>query len=187
MKICVECGEKPKKNSYKYCSNKCQQIYQYKKYIEAWKRGFITIRTKNISKHIKRYFIERQGERCNICSWSQKNPITNRVPLEIDHVDGNAENNSEENLRLICPNCHALTPSFRNLNKGKGRSWRMILLKRAGVAEQQLHQAVDLTSERTPGVQVPPPAHRRHSLVAKRSLGKGMSVGSIPTVGSNLI
>ncbi len=59
----------------------------------------------------------------------KKNPVTGKVPLEIDHIDGDSENNKEENLRLICPNCHSLTPSFRNLNKGKGRAWRIKYLK----------------------------------------------------------
>ena len=51
--------------------------------------------------------------------------MTGHVPLEIDHIDGDAENNIETNLRVLCPNCHSLTPHFRNLNKGKGRKWRM--------------------------------------------------------------
>ena len=81
-------------------------------------------KTKNISNHIKRYLKEKFGDKCFLCRWSKKNPITGNVPLEIDHIDGNAENNKEENLRLLCPNCHSLTFTFRNLNKGNGRSWR---------------------------------------------------------------
>lgn len=65
----------------------------------------------------------------SVCGWNKINPVTKVVPLEIDHIDGNSENNKEENLRLICPNCHSLTSSFRNLNKGKGRGWRLAYIE----------------------------------------------------------
>lgn len=68
--------------------------------------------------------MEKFGEKCSMCLWSKRHEVTGKVPLEIDHIDGNSENNSETNLRLLCPNCHALTPHFKNLNKGNGRSWR---------------------------------------------------------------
>jgi len=38
------------------------------------------------------------------------------IPLELDHVDGDKTNNQLENLRLICPNCHALSPTYRGKN-----------------------------------------------------------------------
>ncbi len=38
------------------------------------------------------------------------------IPLELDHVDGIKENNVLSNLRLLCPNCHALTPTYRAKN-----------------------------------------------------------------------
>lgn len=80
---------------------------------------------KNLSKHLKRYLIDKYGNECCICGWNKRHPFTGIVPLEIDHIDGNAENNLESNLRLVCPNCHALTPFYKNLNKGQGRKWRM--------------------------------------------------------------
>ena len=52
---------------------------------------------------------------------------TNTLPLEIDHIDGNSENNSEENLRLICPNCHSLTANYRGANRGNGRNITWII------------------------------------------------------------
>jgi predicted HNH restriction endonuclease len=126
---CINCKKVLKiRSQKKYCSNKCQIDYQQKVYIDSWKKeessGTRVISTRNISKYIKRYFIEKYGESCMLCSWNKTNLATGKVPLEIDHVDGNSENNSENNLRLICPNCHALTHNFKNLNKGKGRSWR---------------------------------------------------------------
>ena len=41
--------------------------------------------------------------------------------LQVNHIDGNYKNNREENLELLCPNCHSLTPNYRSLNRGKGR------------------------------------------------------------------
>jgi 5-methylcytosine-specific restriction endonuclease McrA len=38
------------------------------------------------------------------------------IPLELDHVDGDRMNNELSNLRLMCPNCHALTPTYRGKN-----------------------------------------------------------------------
>lgn len=40
------------------------------------------------------------------------------VPLELDHVDGDRTNNRLENLRLLCPNCHAQTGTYRGRNIG---------------------------------------------------------------------
>ncbi|MEU8589802.1 HNH endonuclease [Streptomyces sp. NPDC048664] len=41
------------------------------------------------------------------------------LPLEVDHLDGDWRNNRLENLRLLCPNCHATTDTYRGRNKGR--------------------------------------------------------------------
>ncbi|WP_189966274.1 HNH endonuclease signature motif containing protein [Streptomyces violascens] len=57
-------------------------------------------------------------ERCALCgneaTW-QGHPL----PLEVDHIDGDWRNNRAENLRLLCPNCHSTTDTYRG--RGKGR------------------------------------------------------------------
>src|SRR3989338_7796634 len=126
MNSCRECGKKPQRSFYTYCSNRCQSDYQYKKYIDSWKSGVITVKTQNISGYLKRYLFSKYGDKCVLCGWNKRNVITNKVPLEVDHVDGNEDNNHETNLRVLCPNCHSLTPYFRNLNKGRGRKWRLV-------------------------------------------------------------
>ena len=128
MKHCKQCETAITTRQEFYCSNRCQIDYQYQKHILAWKadsdKGIGGRVTKNVSKHIKRYLFETTKEKCSLCKWSKCHPTTGKIPLEVDHIDGNAENNHINNLRLLCPNCHALTPHFRNLNKGNGRKWR---------------------------------------------------------------
>lgn len=125
---CINCGKRlSDRFKIKFCSNKCQLNHRHLVNISIWKNNNRDAKftTKNISGYIKRYLREKYDNKCSKCGWSEKNPVTEKVPLEVDHVDGNSENNVEENLRLLCPNCHSLTPYFRNLNKGKGRKWRM--------------------------------------------------------------
>ncbi|MEX0932440.1 MAG: HNH endonuclease signature motif containing protein [Parcubacteria group bacterium] len=124
MKICGSCNKVLGRHQYKYCSNKCQFEFQYKNYISNWKNG-LAISTKNISAHLKRYLMEKAGNKCMQCGWNKTNPITEKSALEVDHIDGNSDNNKEDNLRLICPNCHSLTANYKNLNRGSGRKWRM--------------------------------------------------------------
>ena len=110
-------------------------MFQYREYIKKWKLGLVSgnrgIFTKNISQYLKRYLIEKYEEICSQCGWNIQHPVTKRVPLEIDHINGDADDNAEENLRLICPNCHSLSLNFRNLNKGRGRIWRTIKYSKA--------------------------------------------------------
>ena len=55
---------------------------------------------------------ERRCCGCKLDTW-----LDQPIPLELDHIDGNHQNNALDNLRLLCPNCHSLTPTFRGKNK----------------------------------------------------------------------
>jgi Zn finger protein HypA/HybF involved in hydrogenase expression len=70
----------------------------------------------------KRFLIEKHGAKCFNCNWSETNVHTGKVPIELDHKDGNCSNNRLDNLRLLCPNCHSLTSTYKGGNKGKNKS-----------------------------------------------------------------
>ncbi len=125
---CLNCGKEPYSHKYKYCSNACQLKYQSFLFLEKWKRGEVSglqsIGT--VSPHIKKYLRNKFGNKCCLCGWSKINSKSGQVPLVADHVDGNWRNNVESNLRLLCPNCDALSPTFAGLNRGNGRKNRAV-------------------------------------------------------------
>jgi len=76
---------------------------------ETWKakRNFNTAHIFSIKKWIK----EERGHKCEECGveeWNGK-----RLPMEVDHIDGNTKNNDLTNLKVLCPNCHSQTPTWR--------------------------------------------------------------------------
>ena len=122
---CTHCDiQLIKKSQQSFCSNKCQAEYRYSQFKKEWLEEGKKVVTKNISRHIKRYLIETTGERCSECRWNKRHSVTAKVPLEVDHIDSDSDNNTLKNLRLLCPNCHSLTTRFRNLIRGGGRAWR---------------------------------------------------------------
>ena len=110
---CLNCENELLGRAKKYCNNKCQADFQYKTYILNWKRGLESGMKGEyqFSNHIKRYLMEKNNCKCEKCGWGETNPYTGNIPLEVDHIDGNYQNNSEDNLQLLCPNCHSLTPT----------------------------------------------------------------------------
>jgi hypothetical protein len=55
--------------------------------------------------------------RCLCCGLSEW--MNASLALELDHVNGDRTDNRIENLRLLCPNCHSQTGTYRGRNKGR--------------------------------------------------------------------
>lgn len=123
---CLNCDKELNRHQGKYCSNKCQKEYQYKKYIERWKSGLENGMSGlyQLSNYIEKYIKEKYDNKCCKCGWNEINPFTNNIPLEIHHKDGDYTNNDEDNLELLCPNCHSLTDTYKNALNHEGRKGR---------------------------------------------------------------
>jgi len=125
---CLYCGKSFKKGQKKFCDNRCKGNYYFEDYIDKWKRGLIDGSRSGgnaISTRIRRYLWEKYNGKCSRCGWNTPNPYVQRPILEIEHIDGNSTNNNEENLDLICPNCHSLTATYKALNSGNGNKDRL--------------------------------------------------------------
>lgn len=121
-KFCLNCGKALTKNQNKYCSISCQKEYEYKERIKKWKQGeLLGYNGTNISPFVRRYMLEKANYACEECGWNKKNPYSGKIPLEIHHIDGNYTNNKEENLKVLCPNCHSLTNNYKSMNKNSLR------------------------------------------------------------------
>lgn len=127
---CLNCGKEhnsARTSFHIYCSVKCQKEHEYQVNVEGWFSGKVNpLNTNGILKpFVRKYLFQKHGARCDICFWNKVSEFSGKSPLEIDHIDGNYLNNKVENLRVLCPNCHSLTGTYKSLNKGKGRNGRV--------------------------------------------------------------
>jgi hypothetical protein len=54
--------------------------------------------------------------KCELCGWA-KMSLDGRIPVELDHINGDRYDNRIENLRILCPNCHSLQATHRGMNQ----------------------------------------------------------------------
>lgn len=70
------------------------------------------------------YIYEKQNNCCAICGipnqWNGK-----ELKFILDHIDGDASNNYESNLRLVCPNCDSQLDTYKSKNKNSARKHRL--------------------------------------------------------------
>ena len=115
--FCLNCGAELKNYQSKYCSFECQHEYDYKKRINEWKENPEFFNGESIPSFIRKFLMEKHNCKCEKCGWGEINETTGNIPLEVHHIDGDCTNNKEENLQLLCPNCHSLTSNHGSLNK----------------------------------------------------------------------
>lgn len=114
---CIFCGKILTNQRRTFCSNTCFRSFKKNEKYSKIESGDTTLN----HRQYRKYLIEKYGEKCMKCGWQERNPITGNVPIQLEHIDGNSENNSLSNLELLCPNCHSLTPTYMALNMGNGR------------------------------------------------------------------
>lgn len=113
---CVFCHKqftRPKSYNQKYCNKTCVQ--NHKDHIietQGFGKGHYHNHT------IRKYLIRKRGNNCMICGinaddWNGK-PFT----LIVDHIDGKSDNNTLDNLRIVCPNCDSQLDTYKAKNKG---------------------------------------------------------------------
>lgn len=95
---------------------------------QSWNKGLVTGPARPLGDYLSNQFpisshrlklrLTREGAfewRCNKCGGTEWMGRT--IPLELEHRDGNPANNHLDNLELLCPNCHAQTPTYRSRNR----------------------------------------------------------------------
>jgi predicted nucleic acid-binding Zn ribbon protein len=120
LKNCLHCGQPLNSHQNKFCSPKCSGEYFQQENFKKIENGD----TSFSATMYKKYLIEKFGNKCMKCGWNETNPVTGLVPIQLEHKDGNSENHNLNNLELLCPNHHSLTPTFGGLNRGNGRTKR---------------------------------------------------------------
>ncbi len=120
---CLYCGKET--TNYKFCNGECNKKYMKKRKIDEW---LLTGNTgcgisTTLRSCIRDYILDKQNHKCLICGLDDN---WNNKPLKfiLDHIDGDASNSCESNLRLICPNCDSQLDTYKSRNKISARAFR---------------------------------------------------------------
>lgn len=129
MRTCLHCGKPLNRQQKKFCSSKCCAEYRSNKIIQDWLDGKTSGCNAGVYgelKHsIRAYILKQANYQCAWCGWGKTNPYTGLISLEVHHKDGNHRNNRPENLEVICPCCHSLTPNYKAANRNGTRKNRV--------------------------------------------------------------
>lgn len=131
--FCIQCGIafEPRPWYKNYCSNKCKNVRidfnvvnnnkdkisrQKQTCFDKAKESFDNNKKMDI-RSIKRVLLKLVNNACEVCGVSEW--MGKKISLEVHHKDGNNKNNKNDNLQILCLNCHSQTHNYRSKNKKK--------------------------------------------------------------------
>ena len=124
-RVCEICGEKIcHENKSGLCAS-CLKEEKDKEKIQKWKETGDTGCgvSSTLRNCIRDYIFEKQNKQCAICNidakWNGKD-----LHFVLDHIDGDASNNFEYNMRLLCPNCDSQLDTYKSRNRNSARTHR---------------------------------------------------------------
>ena len=124
-KKCLWCKDGVvKEGAKKYCSEDCGKRQRYMDYFLDWYYG------ENVKRHnsvLREYLELMYGHRCSECGITHW--LGYEIVFDVDHINGDSSNDSKENVRLLCKNCHSQTETYADSKSQKGR---FSLLKKGG-------------------------------------------------------
>lgn len=117
----------------KYCNSVCAAAPRKagQNEVDGWLAGEIVGHTgaaMKLKPWVRDWVLEQANCACSICGWNERHSDDGRPLVEVDHEDGDAENSRPENLRVLCPNHHAMTSTFRRRNPTSKRNRTVVAL-----------------------------------------------------------
>lgn len=125
--LCSLCGKSLNKRTKSGFCSSCINIARAKQRFNLWlETGDLGISVgTTLRGHLREELLNYYGNKCSICGcpnvWNDKELV-----FILDHINGDASDNSKENLRFVCPNCDSQLETYKSKNKNSARSFRRL-------------------------------------------------------------